>query len=122
VDRQPEARRCHFLPGEHSSEHRAQDEAEAECGAEVAHRLCPVLGWRDVGDESLGGTQRAVNEAAYDADRDRQLECGRPGEGDVAQRRAERGYREDLSTAPRIRLPAPVDLAKDVAEAVRREQ
>src|SRR5690606_40291091 len=72
--------------------------------------------------ESLGGTQRAGKEAAYDADRDRQLECGRPGEGDVAQRRAERGYREDLPTAPRIRLPAPVDLAKDVAEAVRREQ
>src|SRR5690606_13661748 len=106
------------FPRKQSSDHGTESKPNTETRAKQAHRLRPLL-WRgSIGDKALRDAERAAKKAVHDTDRNREPQHRRKRECNISDGRKTGCKCEDFPAAPLVRLAAPVDFSKHIAEAV----
>ena len=87
---------------EESADGRADDEAHAKGGSEVAELLCAVFGRRDVGDVGEGAGDVGGGDSGDDASDQEPFEGRREGHEDVVEAESEAGDEDDRAAAETV--------------------
>ena len=117
-----EVRQAQPVVAEGAAERGAEDEAEAEDGADEAEARRALLGGRDVGDVRGGGREARAGDAGDDAPDEEPPERGRETAQEVAGRRAEQRDEDDRPPPEPVGQPAEDRREEELHRRVQRDE